>query len=91
MSKVFEYIAGQTDGEVARLEAENEYALGCLGVELKENQKLRAALTRIAEQKTTAELNEEQSESADYEGAYDIIIGIARAAIDHPLSVETQK
>ena len=41
-----------------------------------------AALAEIAKQKLTAELDEEESASAEFEEAYDAIIKIARAALE---------
>lgn len=46
---------------------------------------LRATLKNIAKQKTTDELKEEGAqayEDADYEGAYDALIHIARRALE---------
>ena len=41
-----------------------------------------AALAEIAKQKLTTELDEEETESAEFEEAYDAIIKIARAALE---------
>lgn len=39
------------------------------------------ALQDIARQRLTSEMDDDQAEHADYEGAYDIIVGIARKAL----------
>lgn len=46
-----------------------------------QNARLRADLGRIARQKLREELEEDQVASADFEGAYDAIILIAREAL----------
>jgi hypothetical protein len=47
MSAMFDYISGKASGEIARAEASLEHALGCLGAELEENERLRAKLDQI--------------------------------------------
>ena len=42
---------------------------------------LREALEDIAKQKLQSELDEEQLEHGDFYGAYDAIVGVARAAL----------
>lgn len=42
---------------------------------------LKALFREIASQKTTAELSEEETDSADFETAYDVLIHKARDAI----------
>ena len=42
---------------------------------------LEAALLDISSQKTTDEMDQEDINRADFEGAYDIIVGMARAAL----------
>ena len=49
MSAMFDYIKGDTHGEVGRARASEEYALNHLEVEIKENERLRQALHRIAD------------------------------------------
>lgn len=48
-SKMFAYISGQSEGKIAELEAREEYALGHLGSQIEENEKLRAELAAIIE------------------------------------------
>ena len=48
MSAMFYYISGKRAGEGARVEASLEHALGCLGVEIEENNRLRVKLDQIA-------------------------------------------
>ena len=52
---------------------------------------LEGALRELSTQRMTNEMDEEDKEGADFEGAYDIIIGRARAALNEQLSRETQK
>jgi len=42
---------------------------------------MRGALERIAKQKTTDEIYDDDKADADFEGAYDTIIKIAREAV----------
>lgn len=46
-----------------------------------ENWRLRDALRDIAKQHLDSEMTEEESDHADYEGAYDSIVKVARAAL----------
>lgn len=48
------------------------------------NAALEAALTGIVGQKLSVEMTEEEYDGADFEGAYDIIINVARAALSPP-------
>ena len=47
----------------------------------RENARLKRELVKIAASKTAAELDEDQYDSADFEGGYGILIDIARAAL----------
>lgn len=47
MSAMFDYVSGKKSGEGARVEASLEHALGCLGVEIEEREKLQAKLDQI--------------------------------------------
>lgn len=49
-----------------------------------ENERLRVALEDIAKQMINAEMDEQQHRYADYEGAYETMIKIARAALSEP-------
>ncbi len=47
MSKMFDYVSGQTGGKIAELEAREEYAIGHLEAQMKENNELRDALSEL--------------------------------------------
>lgn len=47
MSKMFDYISGIAEGGTAKLEASLEHALGHLGIEIEENEKLRVEIARL--------------------------------------------
>jgi hypothetical protein len=49
MDKTFAYISGKKRGKIAELEAREEYALGKLGIEIEDNEKLRAEIERLRE------------------------------------------
>ena len=46
-SKLFDYLAGKTEGPLAAAEAALEHTAGYLGVELEENAKLRTEIERL--------------------------------------------